>query len=831
MSVCGARILRRCALWTALLGAIAVPALRADDASPAPSAAPSATAAPPIPLADVATKADEVGVFLQQLDGRLASGPAIEAITSALPVALQEIADRNAATQRVLGGQPGLREVDSLAAAWRTLRDQLNDWTATVTGRVNDLEREIGGLDDLRAIWRATRDRAKADNAPGELLARIDTVLGAVQVARKGVEARRKDLLVLQDRLVETLAATRDPIKQLNDYRRDTRLFVADVPPLPDGLRAVDAWPAAWDRVTASAAGEWREAGGFLRAQGGRVLLPLVALLALWAALRRGRQRAAKWLADDPSLARAARVFESPIAAALVVALVVTRSLLADPPPLLDEVVRALALLPALYLLRRLVDPPLVPALWALMTFYITDRFCRLLAPQPVLEQALFMLEMLGAALFLTWLLRSGRVRAVFAAESRWSATALRTVQALIALFLLAAVAAGLGFMQLARYLQEALVDSSGFAVIVFGVLQVLEGLWAFLLRTLLRRLRMVERHRPLLQMRGERLLGWLAFGVWVLGSLINARLLEPLSGGVRRMLDAQLTLGTLSVSLGELTSFGLTVWLSFVISRFVRFLLEEDVFPRVRLTRGVPYALSNLVHYTVLFIGFLFALAAMGIDLNKFTLLAGAFGVGIGFGLQNIVNNFVSGLILLFERPIQVGDVVQLANVSGEVRRIGIRSSTLRTGEGADVIVPNGDFISGSVTNWTLTDRMRRVDVAVGVAYGSDPEKVLALLRAVAGAHGYIVEVPKPVALFIGFGDSALNFELRAWTDHFDQWVATRSELAVAIHAKLDEAGINVPFPQRDINVVPGPQPLVVRVVSGEDAPGETAKDSPKEP
>jgi small-conductance mechanosensitive channel len=823
MSGWRARSLCRGALWTVLLCAMTVPALRADDASPPPSAAPSATAPPPIPLADVATKADEVGVFLQQLDGRVASGPAIDAISSSLPVALQGIADRSAATQRVLNAQPGLREVDSLSAGWRNLRDQLNDWTATVTGRVNELEREIAGLDDLRAIWRATRERAKTDNAPGELIERIDGVLSAVQAARRNIEGRRKDLLVLQDRLVEALASMREPIKQLDDYRRDTRLFVADVPPLPSGLRAVDSWSAAWARVTTSAAGEWRQTVAFLVAQGGRVLLPIIALLAVWEVLRRGRQRAAKWLADDPSLARAARVFESPISAALVVALVVTRSLLTDPPPLLDESLRALALLPALYILRRLVDPPLVPALWALMAFYITDRFCRLLAPQPVLEQALFMAEMSGAALFLAWLLRSGRVRAVFSAESRWAAAAQRTVHALIALFLLAAVAAGLGFMQLARYLQEALVDSSGFAVIVFGVLQVLEGLWAFLLRTLLRRLRMVERHRPLLQLRGERLLGWLAFGVWLLGSLVNARLLEPIVSGTRGVLDAQLTIGTLSVSLGALVTFALTVWLSFVVSRFVRFLLEEDVFPRVQLTRGVPYALSNLVHYTVLFLGFLFALAAMGIDLNKFTLLAGAFGVGIGFGLQNIVNNFVSGLILLFERPIQVGDIVQLANVSGEVRRIGIRSSTLRTGEGADVIVPNGDFISGSVTNWTLTDRMRRIDVAVGVAYGSDPEKVLALLRAVAGAHAYVVEAPKPVALFIGFGDSALNFELRAWTDHFDQWVATRSELAVAIHAKLDEAGIDVPFPQRDINVVPGPQPLVVRVLGGSEPPRQT--------
>jgi small-conductance mechanosensitive channel len=770
-------------------------------------------------MADVATKADEVGLFLQQLDERLASGPAIEAITAALPVAVQGIADRTATTRRALAGDAGLREVDTLTANWRAVRDQLNDWTATVTGRVNDLEGEIAGLADLRAIWRATRDQEKLENAPPELIDRTDTALNALLTARKGVEARRKALLVLQDRLVEALASTREPVNQLTNYQRDTRLLVANVPPLPTGLRSVESWPAAWSRVTGSSAVEWREAAEFLRGQGMRPGLPLVALAALWLVLRRGRARAAKWLVEDPSLARAARAFESPLAAALLIALVATRWLLPDLPPLLDELRRALALLPALYILRRLVDPPLVPALWALVAFYVADRFCRLLAPQPVLEQAMFALEMLGAALFLAWLVRSGRLRAVFAAESRWAPAADRAAHGLVGLFLLAGAAGALGFMQLARYLQKTLVDSSGLAVIALGVLQVLEGLWAYLLRTHpLRRLRMVERHRPLLQARGERFLGWCAFAAWATGSLINARVFEALVSGTRRGLSAELTLGTLSVSLGALVSFALTVWLSFVVSRFVRFALEEDVFPRVQMTRGVPYALSNLIHYSLLFVGFLFALAAMGVDLDKFTLLAGAFGVGIGFGMQNIVNNFISGLILLFERPIQVGDFVQLASASGEVRRIGIRSSTIRTAEGADVIVPNGDFVSSSVINWTLTDRLRRIDVPVGVAYGSDPEQVLALLRAVAGAHPYIVEAPKSVALFTGFGDSALTFELRAWTDHFDQWVATRSELAVAINAKLAAAGIGVPFPQRDVTLVAGSAPLPVRVVAEKD-------------
>src|SRR5262249_55019901 len=152
------------------------------------------------------------------------------------------------------------------------------------------------------------------------------------------------------------------------------------------------------------------------------------------------------------------------------------------------------------------------------------------------------------------------------------------------------------------------------------------------------------------------------------------------------------------------------------------------------------------------------------GISLSRFTLLAGALGVGLGFGLQNIVSNFVAGLILLFERPIQVGDVVDVGSLVGAVARIGMRSSTVRTAEGAEVIVPNGDLIPKSSTTWTLSDRRRRVEIRVGVAYGTDPEKVIALLLEAAGDHPEALADPAPAAYFIGFGDSSLDFVLQVW-------------------------------------------------------------------
>ena len=199
---------------------------------------------------------------------------------------------------------------------------------------------------------------------------------------------------------------------------------------------------------------------------------------------------------------------------------------------------------------------------------------------------------------------------------------------------------------------------------------------------------------------------------------------------------------------------------------------------------------------------GLFVALAAAGFEVSQLAIVVGALGVGIGFGLQNVVNNFVSGLILMFERPIQPGDVVEVGGTSGKVREIGMRATTLSTFEGADVVVPNGMLLNEKLINWTLSDTDRRIDVNVGVAYGTDPRKVLELLMEVTAATPGIATQPEPTVLFVGFGASSLDFAIRAWTNNFGDWVKIRSDLNVRVYDALQAAGIEIPFPQQDVHV-----------------------------
>jgi potassium-dependent mechanosensitive channel len=328
-----------------------------------------------------------------------------------------------------------------------------------------------------------------------------------------------------------------------------------------------------------------------------------------------------------------------------------------------------------------------------------------------------------------------------------------------------------------------------------YAAIRILEGLLIIALQARpLGTLQVVRLHRLMLQRRICRGLEVLAILVW-LGLMLNFfGFLTPIFDAAAKALNASFGVGSIKISLGPVLSFVIAVWSSFLISGFLRFLLEEDVYQHFNLQRGVPYAISTVLHYVILLLGLFIGLGALGIDLTKITIIAGAFSVGIGFGLQNVINNFVSGLILLFERPIKIGDVIEVAGTLGEVKRIGIRASVIRTADGSEVIVPNGSLISSQVTNWTFSDRNRAIEISVSVVRGTNPEQVVELLKKTAADHPGVARDPAPQVFVVGFGGGAINLQLRAWTDLYRDWAQLRSDLSIAVNAALDHENIAIP-------------------------------------
>ena len=418
---------------------------------------------------------------------------------------------------------------------------------------------------------------------------------------------------------------------------------------------------------------------------------------------------------------------------------------------------------------------------------------------------------MVGGLGLLIWLLRPSRIARLPEERRRHPFvrllyTAMRAGTALLTLAILADLA---GWSDLAILLGDGVLRSGFLGLFVFVMLKVFHGLasCALVLRPL-RLLRTISNHQQLVDHGLERALSVLAVGLWVAFMCGQLGLVAPATAVAKLIFSASVTVGTLSVSVADVLVFALTVWLSFLLARLVQVILQEDVFTRVRTARGVPYAISNLARYSVIFLGLLVGLSAAGVEITKLAIVAGGLGVGIGFGLQNVVNNFVSGLILLFERPIDVGDTIEVSDTSGTMKQIGIRASVIRTFDGAEVIVPNGILLSESVTNWTLSDRRRRIDLDVGVEYGTPAQRVIDLLIGVAKANPKVIPDPEPRAYFEDFGDSSLDFKLRAWFDADSSTTihSIRSEIAVAVQQALDDEGIGVPFPQRDLHLISVP-------------------------
>jgi small-conductance mechanosensitive channel len=226
----------------------------------------------------------------------------------------------------------------------------------------------------------------------------------------------------------------------------------------------------------------------------------------------------------------------------------------------------------------------------------------------------------------------------------------------------------------------------------------------------------------------------------------------------------------------------------------------------RTRLDASLQFAVARIGGYAFVALGFYISLQVVGLNLTSLAVVAGAVGVGLGFGMQNIVHNFVSGLIILAERPIAIGDRIEIGGVAGQVQQIRLRSTTVLTNDNIAYIVPNSDFITSTVTNWSHGDLRVRIRLPVGVAYGTDLRKLERLLLDVALAHPKVLRDPAPSVFFLGFGDSSLNFELGVWTAEMTfQPRRFRSDLFFAMEERLREHQIEIPFPQRDLHLRSG--------------------------
>ena len=798
-------------------------ALAADpkpgDGKPAAAPAAAAPATPPvaepkpIPVANVSASAEAADSALRAMEEAIVMPPNISGIAAALGPFNREIDEVLRASRIALASRAPRGRLDDSDADLQGLQARLGGWEKTLTRRSEDLEGNLTRLAEMRKTWLATEELAKTGDLPKAVTERTAAVLARIDQVRRRVEEAREDVFTLQDRVSRFQARTaeqRESIKQAISLAVGG-LLTRDKAPLWDAAD-VAADPAAgqepvlaiWRAVRSNLAASHRNTVEYVRSYQGRLaLLPaimLVFLVGLWIARRQLRLR----IEEEPDLKAASWLFERPLAATLLAIVLFSPWVLVYAPREINLLLLAVALPPTILILRRAIDPRLAPFLYALVVVYALSRLLELLDKVPALERLLFQLQMLATVSLLAWLLRKHhlvrREAATVARSVNWT---IRGIRAATLLFSGALAADLLGYTQLGRFVADAALGSIYAAVILYAGVQVVYGLIRLALNVWpLQNLWMVRNLKSTVERRARLATRWAAIVAWVLAALELVALLEPARDGLGKLLSAQYMVGEIGLSLGALLTFVVTIWGAVLLSRLLRFVLDQEVFSRLAMPRGIPYALTTILHYVLLVAGVLIAIASTGINLDRFTIIAGAVGVGAGFGLQGIVNNFVSGLILLFERPIKVGDAVEMANRGGQIQRIGIRSCVMRTGDGAEIIVPNSMLIASEVTNWTLSDRQRRIEIPLGVAYGNDPERIMALLTEVAEEHEDILAHPPPDAQFTGFGQHALEFKLGAWTGRPERAGSIRSEMCVRIYKMLRQEQIEIPYPQSTLHV-----------------------------
>lgn len=725
-------------------------------------------------------------------------------IQEALPTEKGRVAALQEETDERVGTPGRASMIQETEKATLRARDRLDRWMRDLSTRSSALHASLQELQAEKILWQLTRDHKRDDELPEALQEQITEVLEVILNGEQSLRSARDTALALQaavaqeqSTLDELLSSQRDEIN-----KRSAGLLQLDSPPLWKviGSTAVED-ETVTDQVQVLLKRQTQDLNAYVAERGA----PLLTWFLMWAALAVVliflRRRAQLWVKQDRSLESAVNMLVRPVAASMVMIIVLSNLIEVQAPAAWFAVSNLVLLLTMLFLLMGILPKALSLAPYALITLFV---FLRLVELSPVgslaHRLALFVLSLAGIVCSM-WFLRALRDDPGELPKVWVPALVLgtRVANLLLAVGLIANLVGGVRFGALAVV---GTVDSVFTGLVLWLVSNMARSIVRVALVTnSARRLGIAPEHSESVRDTLFRVITVSATVVWAAFSLQGFQVLDVFVAKFRSAFEWQIAIGDFSIAPCNFLIFAFVIWLSIKIASLVEFVLDVLVMPRMNLPRGVPHAISQLNRYAVIVIGAAVATTAAGFDIGKASILVGALGVGVGFGLQNVVNNFVSGLILLFERPIRTGDILEVGSTSGMVEKIGMRATMVTTWEGAELIVPNANLISSDVLNWTLKQDRRRLTIKISVAYGSEPEEVAQLLVDVAKEHPEVYAHPEPHCLFMDFGASSLDFELRAWVPATNG-VSIGSALRFVIARRLREAEIEIPFPQHDIHV-----------------------------
>jgi len=694
-------------------------------------------------------------------------------------------------------------QLKNINRQWEILQKEMSQSLSSISDRTKILEKEKEYIQNMLATWQLTREKDTGNAIPKELLNSIFALEKEINGVLEILQKELNELLRIQSGFSNRNILIETKLIELKDLivSKQRAAFERNSYPLwnffSDNSDTVHISIQAHNLINTYNASlksfydyyENKFAIGFFL---------FMLLLGFSFALRFYSNRIED---DSPTVKKALLIVQRPFALTFLLFLFVI-SLVTNTATTFNGFRKILLLIPLLLILLKIIEPKLKSGLILFMFLFLLKEL-KVNTGSATLIERLFLLGLtLATLLALYWISRTKLFKGV-----KWNRKILLLVNAFfkfgVVISILVLLLNIFGYVKLSNILINGFYNTIYVTILLFSAKSIFNALVLLLLKTKpAQKLKIVSLHSPSILSIVKKVLDLVLGIFWLIVLLQSFLVYDVVYYLIHSMLTANIGYGSISISLGEIIVFFFTIWISFQISKLLQFILEVDIFPQFKLPRGVPGAILSLSKYTIITLGLFVAFLSIGVDFNKFAILIGALGVGIGFGLQNLVNNFISGIVLIFERPIQNGDVIKIGEITGTVKKIGIRASVVRTFDGAEIIVPNGNLISTELTNWTLSDHFRRMDVVVGVEYGSNVELVRELLLEATKDIEDVLTRPAPIVLFNDFGNSSLDFILRCWTRNYDNWLLIESELRFKINSLFEENNITIPFPQTDVHI-----------------------------
>ncbi len=684
----------------------------------------------------------------------------------------------------------------------RQFNAPLQSWNRLLVNRTEALEELSQEIKTADQVWQLTLEQISQTEVSELVISEISTRLDSLNLAEQGMSQYANSIIEYEVRINQMSQQIEEVIDRLDEFLED-RLWARDSPPiwaletdtLPDnyGLIQLKSILVANKKSIATYYELYRPS----------FYVHMAVFLIILVVFMRIRY-VSKRYPEYQDLDFLYHTLGRPVLSAILISLIFALGIYTNGPQVLGKAMGIVALLSLIGIFYGFIHQKLKLPLLILGLFYVFNYLQSILPVGTVFQRSMMgfgSIALIGYSWWVINLFRTYRPDIPYG----WLRGLVRLIPFATFLIIGSLLANVVGSVRLSKIIFSGVINSAGLALIFYGAVRIVSNVIAFALRTPYAHVfNLIRENFELLERRVKVVFQFLGFVLWLRSTMIIFGLLDMILEWFQELWNFGISFGSVTITIGGILGFFLIVIISWWLARILQLLLERELFDRLNVSKGIPHAISTSIYYVFIALGFLLAVSYAGFDLNQISLVIGALGVGIGFGLQNVISNFVSGLILTFERPINVGDTVEVGPLMGNVSAMGLRSSKVKTFDGSEVIVPNSNLVSNEVINWTLSDNQRRLTIPVATAYGSDPHKVLEVMRSVVSEHPKVLSFPTPMTLFDGFGDSSLNFRVLFWV-YFSESLSVNSEVALQIYDALKQNGIEIPIPLRMITMKPG--------------------------